>query len=255
MGLHFVVRRPVTVEIEFCAWRQFLDQIVPQHSWMVAGPLFDIKAEQGAVAAVYLPHFIDLQGKNVDKSWFQVAHMKEEGIVLEKPARVEPHYAVLENPSFSPIGVLLRIVHAVLPIPITSNVLLYHHLQHEEVTFHLYLIPNDCSIRKAIDDKEKKFQFVRLHKPPPLSSLYVGSQYTVSASQEMEIIPQELELCYGSPGEAQLFSEFYVGHLRLEIMLSMRDKKDGTLVWKAVVKPDAPVLPHFVDRHQEELVA
>lgn len=62
-GLHFVVRQPVTIEIEFCAWDQFLDQIVPQHSWMIAGPLFDIKAEPGAVAAVYLPHFVALQGK------------------------------------------------------------------------------------------------------------------------------------------------------------------------------------------------
>ncbi|XP_035889102.1 NACHT, LRR and PYD domains-containing protein 1-like [Phyllostomus discolor] len=131
-----------------------MSRIVPQHSWMVAGPLLDIKAEPGAVAAVYLPHFVDLQGKNMDMSWFQVAHMKQEGIVLEKPARVEPHYAVLENPSFSPIGVLLRIIHAVLPIPITSNVLLYHHLRHEEVTFHLYLIPNDCSIRKVAPNQK-----------------------------------------------------------------------------------------------------
>ncbi|XP_014305337.2 NACHT, LRR and PYD domains-containing protein 1-like, partial [Myotis lucifugus] len=61
VGLHFVVRGPVTIEIEFCAWDQFLDQIVPRHSWMVAGPLFDIKAEPGAVEAVYLPHFIALQ--------------------------------------------------------------------------------------------------------------------------------------------------------------------------------------------------
>lgn len=62
-GLHFVVRGPVTIEIEFCAWGQFLDRTVPQHSWMVVGPLFDIKAEPGAVAAVYLPHFVVLQGK------------------------------------------------------------------------------------------------------------------------------------------------------------------------------------------------
>ena len=40
-------------------------QAVPQHSWMVAGPLFNIKAEPGAVAAVYIPHFVDLQGKQV----------------------------------------------------------------------------------------------------------------------------------------------------------------------------------------------
>nr|XP_045372427.1 NACHT, LRR and PYD domains-containing protein 1 isoform X8 [Camelus bactrianus] len=60
-GLRFVVRGPVTVEIEFCAWDQFLNRTVPPHGWMVAGPLFDIKAEPGAVAALYLPHFVALQ--------------------------------------------------------------------------------------------------------------------------------------------------------------------------------------------------
>ncbi|KAM5308813.1 NACHT, LRR and PYD domains-containing protein 1 isoform 2-T2 [Glossophaga mutica] len=269
-GLHFLVKRPVTIEIEFCAWRQFLDQIVPQHSWMVAGPLFDIKAKPGAVAAVSLPHFVHLQRKGtgyVDISWFQVAHMKQEGIVLEKPARVEPHCVVLENPSFSPIGILLRIIHAVLPIPITSNVLLYHQLHHEEVTFHLYLIPNDCSIRKAIDDEEKTFQFERLHKPPPTTPVYMGSRYTVSGSQKMEIYPQELELCYRNPGEAQLFSELRVGHLRSSIRLYIKHKGEGTLVWEALVKsgdlrPEATLVPaqrtallHFVDRHREQLVA
>ncbi|XP_045680648.1 NACHT, LRR and PYD domains-containing protein 1-like, partial [Phyllostomus hastatus] len=269
-GLHFIVRRPVTIENEFHAWRQFLDQIVPQHSWMVAGLLLDIKAQPGAVAAVYLPHFKDLQGKNMNMSWFQVANMKEEGIVLEKPARVELHYVVLENPSFSPIGVLLRIIYTALPIPIASNVLLYHQLQHEEMTFHLYLISNNCSICKAIGDKERKFQFVRLHKPPPLSSLYMGSRYTVFASQEMVIIPQELELSYQSPGNAQLFSELHVGHLRSKISLYLRQKEGGTPVWEALVKsgdlrPEATLVPahhtgapaqlHFVDRHQEQLVA
>ncbi|XP_053766578.1 NACHT, LRR and PYD domains-containing protein 1 isoform X2 [Desmodus rotundus] len=189
-GFSFVVRRPVTVDIQFCPWKEVVYQAVPQHSWMVAGPLFNIKAEPGAVAAVYIPHFVDLQGQNVDKSCFQVAHIKWEGIVLETPARVESHHAVVENPSFFPM-VLLRKIRAVLCIPITSSVLLYYRLQHEELTFHLYLIPNDCSILKAIDDEEKKFHFVQLHKPPPLSSLYMGSRYTVSGSEEMVIIPQE----------------------------------------------------------------
>ncbi|XP_014389201.1 PREDICTED: NACHT, LRR and PYD domains-containing protein 1 [Myotis brandtii] len=171
-GLYFVVRGPVTIEIEFCAWDQFLDQIVPWHSWMVAGPLFDIKAEPGAVAAVYLPHFIDLQEEHVDISWFQVAHFKEDGILLEKPTMVEPRYIVLENPSFSPMGVLLRKIHSFLNIPVISNVLLYHRLHSEEVNFHLYLLPSDCTIEKAVDNEKKKFQFVRIHKPPPLTPLH-----------------------------------------------------------------------------------
>ncbi|XP_073091075.1 NACHT, LRR and PYD domains-containing protein 1 isoform X4 [Manis javanica] len=270
-GLQFVAKGPVTIEIEFCAWDQFLDRSAPQNSWVPAGPLFDIKAEPGALAAVYLPHFVSLQGSHVDISLFQVAHFKEEGMLLEKPARVEPCYIVLENPSFSPVGVVLRVIHAALRfIPITATVLLYHHLHPQEVTFHLYLIPSDCSIRKAIDDEEKKFQFVRIHKPPPLTSFYMGSRYTVSGSEKLEIIPKELELCYRSPGESQLFSEFYTDQLASGIRLQIRDKKNGAVVWEALVRPgdlrpaatlvppaliDAPVLLHFVDKYREQLVA
>uniref|UniRef100_A0A2K5J0V7 NLR family pyrin domain containing 1 n=1 Tax=Colobus angolensis palliatus TaxID=336983 RepID=A0A2K5J0V7_COLAP len=278
-GLCFVVREAVTTEIEFCVWDQFLGEINPQHSWMVAGPLLDIKAEPGAVEAVHLPHFVALQGGHVDTSLLQVAHFKEEGMLLEKPARVELHHIVLQNPSFSPLGVLLKVIHSTLRfLPVNSLVLLYHRLHPEEVTFHLYLIPSDCSIRKAIDDEETKFQFVRIHKPPPLTPLYMGCRYTVSGSGSgmLEILPKELELCYRSPGEAQLFSEFYVGHLGSGIRLQMKDKKDETLVWEALVKPGdltsattlvppAPIalpspldtlgLLHFVDQYREQLIA
>uniref|UniRef100_A0A8C8UGP6 NACHT, LRR and PYD domains-containing protein 1-like n=1 Tax=Peromyscus maniculatus bairdii TaxID=230844 RepID=A0A8C8UGP6_PERMB len=280
-GLCFVVTKAVTIEIGFCAWSQYLDKTPLQHSHMVAGPLFDIKAEQGAVAAVHLPHFVDI-------SCFHVAHFQEDGMVLEMPAVIGQCYTILENPSFSPMGVLLRIFPAVRHlIPITSITLIYYHLNLEEVTLHLYLIPNDCTIRKAIDDEETKFQFVRINKPPPLDSLYIGSRYTVSASKKLEFIPKELELCYRSTRESQLFSEIYVGHMGSGIMLQIRDKKHMNLIWEAFLKPgkcwfevmcdeadswkpegaslcsipvsssslDAAALLHFVDQHREQLVA
>ncbi|XP_052052612.1 NACHT, LRR and PYD domains-containing protein 1a-like isoform X2 [Apodemus sylvaticus] len=273
-GLHFVVTRAVTIEIEFCAWSQYLEKTPLQQSLMVAGPLFDIKAEQGTVTAVYLPHFVSLKGnqeETVDISLFRVAHFQEHGMVLETPARVEQHYAVLENPSFSPVGILLRLIPAVGHfIPITSITLIYYHLYLEDVTFHLYLVPNDCTIRKAIDEEEMTFQFVRINKPPPVDALYVGSRYVVSGSETVEIIPKELELCYRSPGESQLFSEIYVGHMDSEIKLQIRDKRHMNLIWEALLKPGdlrptlpriapapkaAPSLLHFTDQHREQLVA
>ncbi|XP_028641762.1 NACHT, LRR and PYD domains-containing protein 1a-like [Grammomys surdaster] len=270
-GLHFVVTKAVTIEIEFCAWSQYLDKTSLQHSYMVVGPLFDIKAEKGAVTAVYLPHFVALQDGMVDTSLFHVAHFQEHGMVLETPARVEEHYAVLEGPSFSPIGVLLRLIPAVGQlIPITSITLIYYHCYLEDVTFHLYLVPNDCTIRKAIDDEEMNDQFVRIKKPPPVDALYVGSRYILSGSNEVEIIPKELELCYRSPGESQLFSEIYVEHMGSGIKLQIRDKRHMNLIWEAFLKPGdlRPALPrissapkdtlsllHFMDQHREELVA
>lgn len=35
-----------------------------------------------------------------------------------------------------------------------------------------------------------KFQFVRIHKPPPVDSLYIGSRYIVSGSEKLEITPK-----------------------------------------------------------------
>lgn len=86
----------------------------------------------------------------MDTSLFHVAHFQEEGMILETPARVEQHYAVLENPSFSSVGILVRMIPAFGHfIPITSITLIYYHLNLKEVTLHLYLIPNDCTIRKV----------------------------------------------------------------------------------------------------------
>ncbi|XP_054545175.1 caspase recruitment domain-containing protein 8 isoform X2 [Talpa occidentalis] len=269
--LHFVVRRPVTIEIEFCSWDPFLDMIDPEENLTVAGPLFDIKAEPGAVAAVYLPHFVSLQGEYVDISQFHVAHFKEEGMLLEEPARVEACYTVLENPSFSPMGVLLRIFPIARNfISINSIVMLYHHLRPNEINFHLYLIPNDCTIRKAIDDEEKESQFVQIRKPPPQAELYLGSRFTVSGSKKMEIMPQELELCYRSPRKTQVYSEISVGHLESNVRLQIKNKEDGTVVWEAFVRPGdlrpaaaldppgltgAPRTTHFVDQYRAQLVA
>ncbi|XP_060060189.1 NACHT, LRR and PYD domains-containing protein 1-like [Erinaceus europaeus] len=238
IGLHFVVKGSVTIEIEFCDWKQFLDKIVPQENWMVAGPLFDIKAEPGTVAALYLPHFVSFQGGHVDTSQFRVAHFKMEGMVLEQPTRVVPCYTVLENPGFSPMGVLLRMFPVTRNfIPITTIVLLYHKPHPQDVTFHLYLIPNDGAIQKAIDNDESLSQFVRIRKPPPLMPLHVGSHYTVSASQQLHINSPELKLCYRSPREAQLFSEIYVDQMGSGIILKIKSKKDGTTVWETLVRP------------------
>ncbi|XP_076398919.1 NACHT, LRR and PYD domains-containing protein 1a-like isoform X6 [Peromyscus maniculatus bairdii] len=270
-GLRFVVTRAVTIEIGFCSWSQYLDKTPLQHSHMVAGPLFDIKAEQGAVAAVHLPHFVDLQEGHEDISRFRVAHFQEHGMVLETPTRVEQHYAVLENPSFSPVGVLMRKIPGFGRfIRITSITLIYYHFNLQDVIFHLYLVPNDCTIRKAIDDEETKFQFVRINKPPPVDSLYIGSRYILSGSKNLEIIPKELKLCYRSPEKSQLFSEIYAGHIVSGIKLQITDKKHRNLIWEALLKPgdlrpelpmipeahkDAPALPHFLDWHRAQLVA
>uniref|UniRef100_A0A2K5JC38 Caspase recruitment domain-containing protein 8 n=1 Tax=Colobus angolensis palliatus TaxID=336983 RepID=A0A2K5JC38_COLAP len=239
-GLGFVVRDVVTVTIVFGSWSQHLALDLQHHEqWLVAGPLFAVTAEpEEAVAEIHLPHFISLQAGEVDVSWFLVAHFKDEGMVLQRPSRVEPFYAVLENPSFSLMGILLRIARGTrLSIPITSNTLLYFHPHPEDVKFHLYLVPSDALLTKMIDDEEDCFHGVRLQTSPSMQPLTFGARYIVSNSAHLEIIPTELKLSYRSPGEIQPFSKFYAGQMKEPIQLEITDKRHGTLVWKTVVKP------------------
>lgn len=71
-------------------------------------------------------------------------------MVLEPPARVKPFCAVLENPSFSLMGILLRIASGTgVSVPITSTVLIYYHFHPEDTKFHLYLIPSDSLLMKV----------------------------------------------------------------------------------------------------------
>lgn len=87
----------------------------------------------------------------MDTSLFEVALFKDKKMALEKPARVEQHYIVLENPSFSFMGVLLRMIPTAQHfIPITPTILLYCSQHAKEVTVHLYPIPNDGTIWKVI---------------------------------------------------------------------------------------------------------
>ncbi|XP_034493840.1 caspase recruitment domain-containing protein 8 isoform X2 [Ailuropoda melanoleuca] len=239
-GLGFLVTAPVTVRIAFDSWGQHLDlKLQHEKQWVVAGPLFDVSVEpEGVITEIHLPHIISLPANEVDISWFHVAHFKDEGMVLERPARVEPFYAVLENPSFSLMGILLRIVSGTgVSVPITSTTLIYYHFHPEDTKFHLYLIPSDSSLIKAVDDEEAKFCGVRLQTSPPVDPLNFGSRYIVSGSAHLEIMPQELKLSYRSPGEIQVFSKVFAGRIEEPIVLEVTEKRHKTLVWRTLVKP------------------
>uniref|UniRef100_A0A8D2Q7F9 FIIND domain-containing protein n=1 Tax=Varanus komodoensis TaxID=61221 RepID=A0A8D2Q7F9_VARKO len=140
--LRFEVRGAVTLTYAYGSWDQHLSRAEKQ-KWMVAGPLFDIQADPAEeVAAVHLPHFICLEGK-VDISQMKVGHLVEEGLLLETPSQVNTFHVVVENPTFSLIGVLIC---ALFRFSVNSLVLLYRTFK-PIVTLRLYLIPNDNSVK------------------------------------------------------------------------------------------------------------
>ncbi|XP_030418231.1 NACHT, LRR and PYD domains-containing protein 1a-like isoform X1 [Gopherus evgoodei] len=262
--LGFEVRAAVTIEYKYDSWDRHLSTSEKQQ-WMVAGPLFNIRVEPArAVAAVHLPHFLCLAGGEVDASRMRIAHFVDRRMTLEEPARVRPFHAVLQNPSFSPLGVLWRKIQSKCQAKVHSLALLYRALSAANTTLHLYLIPNDCSLRQAVSDHESKCPSVRVHKPSRTKPLKFGSCCVVSSSSQLEVIPEELEFCYLGPKLEQPYLEIYTRDMQEGLQLSLLEKIEGEPIWKALVRPEDVTVcvssaqmqteEHFIDQHREQLI-
>ena len=87
---------------------------------------------------------------DVNTSLCSIAHFKSGKMTLERPTRVIAFSAVLENPSFSLLGVLWRKIRSTLSsFPIHSLVLIFQQLSAANTTLHLYLIPDDNSVKQV----------------------------------------------------------------------------------------------------------
>ncbi|KAL8176569.1 UNVERIFIED_CONTAM: hypothetical protein K2H54_036395, partial [Gekko kuhli] len=234
--LKFEVKAAVIIEYAHRSWDQHLSEAEMQ-AWLVAGPLFHIWAcPEDKVAAVHLPHFLCLRGGETDTSQMRIAHFVEAGMTLEKPARVTPFHAVLENPRFSLLGLLIKPLYNKF-FRVHAVVVLYQFLSWTP-TLNLYLVPNDSSLIQAIQDAEEKFHSVLVRKPPQtITPLYYGSRYTVSSSADLKIIPRELHFTYKNPRQQQSYAQFSIR--RTEIVdLSLKNKKDLCSVWDTSLEPE-----------------
>ncbi|XP_068767252.1 caspase recruitment domain-containing protein 8 isoform X4 [Struthio camelus] len=223
-GLGFEAKSAVSIQYRYASWNSHLSAAA-QEEWVVAGPLFCIMVQPGAVGAVgavYLPHFVCLAG-GVDVSLCRIAHFKSGKMSLEKPTKLNAFCAVLENPSFSLLGVLWRKLRSTLySLPMHSLVLIFQQLSAANTTLHLYLIPDDNSVKQPY-----------------------------------------LPFCYKGPKEQQLFIEIYIRNMAEEIWLLITNERDGTLVWKASLRSGDINLPTsasqtlsgavFIKKHKMEL--
>ncbi|XP_069651574.1 caspase recruitment domain-containing protein 8 isoform X2 [Haliaeetus albicilla] len=146
--------------------------------------------------------------EDVNTSLFSIAHFKSGTMILERPTRLIAFSAVLENPSFSLLGVLWRRLRSTLnSFPMHSSVLIFQQLSAANTTLHLYLIPDDKSVKQA-----------------------------------------RLPFCYKSPREEQLFVEIYIRKMAEEIRFSMIDTRDDSVVWRASLRSGDINLPACVSK-------
>ncbi|NWI33380.1 CARD8 protein, partial [Sula dactylatra] len=242
-GLSFKVKSEVTITYRYATWTRHLSE-ADQEMWVPAGPLFRIEVQPGVVQAVHLPHFICL-AEEVDTSLCFIAHFKSGQMTLERPSRLVAFSAVLENPSFSLLGVLWRRLRSTLnSLPMHSLVLIFQQLSAANTTLHLYLIPDDNSVKQAIEKQEMDWNSKLIPKPPPFSPLYFGCNYRVTSTKSVVIMPEaQLPFCYKSPKEQQLFLEIYISNMAGEIGLLMTDTRNDTVVWRASLRSGDINLP------------
>ncbi|PKK17901.1 caspase recruitment domain-containing protein 8, transcript variant X2 [Columba livia] len=244
-GLSFEVKSAVTVTYRYATWTQHLSRD-DQETWVPAGPLFHIVVQPGIVRAVHLPHFICL-AEDIDTNLCFIAHFESGKMTLQRPTRLIAFSAVLENPSFSLLGVLWRRLRSTLnSFPMHSLVLIFHQLSAADTTLHLYLIPDDNSVKQAVEKQERNWNSKLIPKPPPFNPLFFGCSYRVTSTRFVEITPDtELPFCYKSPKEQQLFVEIYIRNMVEEMSFLMTDTRSGTEVWRASLRSgDINLLAH-----------
>ncbi|XP_072206779.1 caspase recruitment domain-containing protein 8-like isoform X2 [Excalfactoria chinensis] len=260
-GLAFEVESAASIVYRYDNWSTHLKE-ADQNLWEPAGPLFNIWALPGTVRAVYLPHFICVSGANI--SGCSIAHFEFKKMTIQQPKEVMAFTAVLENPSFSLLGVVWRKLRSAISLPVHSLVLIFQQLSAANTTLHLYLIPDDSSVKQAIERQEMSWNSRLIPKPPPFTGLFFGYRYKICSKQNVKIKPEpHLPFCYKSPEEQQLYVEIYIKKMEEEIELFIRDGQNDIVVWEASLRSGdicfsrnvshIPSGADFLKKHKTEL--
>ncbi|XP_031747014.1 uncharacterized protein LOC100492519 [Xenopus tropicalis] len=258
-GIMFHVPSPSVIEFTLSSWR---DSAL-QRRYDAVGPVFDVKVISGLVSAVYLPHYVCLKAGNIDVSQFKIAHYIDDNVVLESPTRVEPFYIVLENPTFSPVGVvLLRAMTEIFKVKTRIHGVVHLYCSYRTgYTIHLHFMPDDCSLHEAVKDKEKEHGFHFISKPYGTSAVFTATDYTVTAPDYATIRPDTIPVRFNGD-----FSEIYIPSSKMEeeieISLKPGSETETNSVWGATVRredlgsrsQEASGIKHFIDSNRSALI-
>ncbi|KAJ8373026.1 hypothetical protein AAFF_G00271540 [Aldrovandia affinis] len=221
-GLRWVCEAEVTLQYRYGSWE---DHKSLQHSlhFIEGGPLLDITITAG-------PDFW-LRNK------VKVFHVDRIGGNLESVSEVTRFHVRILQPTFSPMGVVLKHITGFMQrirefhLRVHSYLLLFHCPVKGYLTLHVYLIPNSQARIKAVEEIEKRVGSVRIYKPhKPKTSLKLNSIYNLRASCTAAITPKILKLENGNPNPN--FFEVYVKpaevmkHAESEIVIELIYEKD-----------------------------
>ncbi|KAM5151697.1 NACHT, LRR and PYD domains-containing protein 1a allele 5-like [Mantella aurantiaca] len=277
-GIKFQVKYPFTIEYNLEYGSDYIKQI-KDNGYELVGPLFNITVDPGVVTSVHLPHYLYLEGLGKDKSTIKYAHFKDGKVHFKTPASIESSYIVLENPSFSRVGALIRSTsfwtQKKKSIPISAKVLIYfcimcpHNDDIKEYRTHLYLVPSKRADLTKLDEMKEKNGFKMIDKPPS-ANLIAGDTYYVTAEPNTNIIPTFLQFEMNNKIQDMPYSEINVKGNATSISLKLtkkgeHEKEEKDFLWtgeltradlehqSAMVKPVLEA-EHFVMKNRTDLI-
>ncbi|XP_020662938.3 up-regulator of cell proliferation-like [Pogona vitticeps] len=236
-NLAFDTKEDVTLTYQFDSWPKNLNEGKTEEL-SVAGPLLIIEADsKEAVTAIHFPHFLCLSGE--ENSKVRIAYLVRGKVSLEKPDSVGPSHVEVKNPKYGPGGVVLEKCSHQQEIKVHAVALLYQVLSTSRPTFHLYLLPNDPSRRKAVHENELTSRSKRVQKPPETAKpLVFGSSFFVRGSLEVEVCPKELKFRNLDASMEQQYLEVYAESMEDKLDLSLVEKTEDEVIWEACVRRD-----------------
>nr|XP_055074330.1 NACHT, LRR and PYD domains-containing protein 1 homolog [Misgurnus anguillicaudatus] len=239
-GLRVECSGDVQLEYQTCDWDRVHHEPVMK-DYSPCGSLMDVKVISGELKAVYLPHFLCLGG-SIDEDKVKVLHVEDNGVSLEKCELTRFHAKLLDN-TFSVKGLL---VWMGFPVNIHCQTLIYQ-TGKTHLTLHVYLIPNDKTLKEAINKEESTIMLIK--KPKPVNPLPMNTWFTFTPLKKSEfrsqITPERLQLTYSDN-----YFEVYVESPKKDFSLQLKPQKKDEVVWDVSIrKGDYKQITSTVDGH------
>ncbi|KAI7814343.1 NACHT, LRR and PYD domains-containing protein 1 homolog [Triplophysa rosa] len=228
-GLRVECSGDVELEYHTCDWESVSDDL-HQGNLTPCGPLIDIKVISGELKTVHLPHFLCLGGGNVEDA-VQVLHAEDSAVSFEKCVLTRFHAKLLDN-TFSAKGLVMRIIH--LLVKLHCKTLIYQTVK-THLTLHVYLIPDDRHMSKAVNEEERGSTFIK--KPGPVRSLQMNDWFTLKtlrkgkkSERRSDITPEILQLKHNLE-----FFEIFIKSPKEEFSLQLIKQKSD-IVWDVTIR-------------------
>ncbi|XP_075200051.1 uncharacterized protein LOC142302826 [Anomaloglossus baeobatrachus] len=270
-ALKFLVNGPVIIEYKVDSWRDHLKDI-PENTYEILGPLFNIRisGDPSAVSAVHLPHYLCLKSFSEDTAMINCAQFKDGKMALLTPTEINPFSILLENPTFSHLGVILTSRRSKIQIHgmvLIYLIILYKVDAAEQYLFHLYVMPYCRNSQEILDEYQLDDGFLKIDKPPHIEDpVQKNIKYRVAGyPEEVTVYPQTLMF----QSDFSHYTEILVTE-SCDTFLYLSEENTSVEVWdtrltqgeiRKAIGPRPKIIiraggtnEHFVDRRRKELI-